>query len=248
MAAAIADGLVLACPLVVCCATAVVVDRRRERRRRELLNRGLHELRRPLQALLLLARHESGRERRDRDQLEQALEALAGIERDVNGEPRRRRPALVDGRALAADAVGRWRGPAALEGRWIEFAWSANASRLECDEAAIAGALDNLIANALEHGAGPIRIDGAERAGRLRLTVADGVDAGGRAAPAPERRRPPRIGERRRAGGRRGHGLRIVAEVAADHGGRFAACAHELGASAVLELPLARAPAPPSGR
>ncbi len=120
--------------------------------------------------------------------------------------------------------------------------------RLECDEAAIAGALDNLIANALEHGAGPIRIDGAERAGRLRLTVADGVDAGGRAAPPAERRRSPRIGERRRAGGRRGHGLRIVAEVAADHGGRFAACAHELGASAVLELPLARAPAPTSGR
>jgi hypothetical protein len=36
--------------------------------------------------------------------------------------------------------------------------------------------------------------------------------------------------------------LRIVAEVAAAHGGRFAACAHERGASAVLELPLAGSP------
>ena len=36
-------------------------------------------------------------------------------------------------------------------------------------------------------------------------------------------------------------GSRIVAEVAAAHGGRFAACAHAAGASAVLELPLAAA-------
>jgi signal transduction histidine kinase len=37
----------------------------------------------------------------------------------------------------------------------------------------------------------------------------------------------------------RGHGLRIVRSIAAEHGGRFAACRHRDGASAVLELPLA---------
>ncbi len=245
----IAEPLALACPLAITCASVVVADRIRERRRRELLNRALHELRRPLQALVLQARRGTPTQRRGRDQLEQALEALAGIDREVNGEPPPRRSAIVDGRALAAEAAGRWRVPAALQGRSIEFAWSANGSRLECDEAAVAAALDNLIANALEHGCGPIRIDGSERAGRLRLTVADGVDAGGRAVmPAPEPRRPRRITHRHQAGSRRGHGLGIVADVAAAHGGRFAACAHELGASAVLELPLAAASAPPATR
>jgi signal transduction histidine kinase len=234
----IGEGLVLACPLAITCATVVVADRARERRRRELLNRALHELRRPLQALLLQARPGPSPERRGRDQLEQALEALAGVDRELNGAPRPRRAALVDARALAADAVSRWRRAAAHDGRWIGLAWSANGSRLVCDEAAIAAALDNLIANALEHGSGPIRIDGSERAGKLRLTVADGVDAGGRAIGIDPRDRP-RISHRHQAGSRRGYGLRIVAEVAAAHGGRFAACAHDGGASAVLELPLA---------
>jgi signal transduction histidine kinase len=234
----IGEGLVFACPLAITCATVVVADRARVRRRRELLNRALHELRRPLQALLLQARTERAQPR-GRDQLEQALEALAGIDREVNGGSPQRPSAVVDGRALAADAVRRWRGPVALEGRWIEFAWHANGSRLQCDEGAIGRALDNLIANALEHGRGPIRIDGTERAGRLRLTVANGVDAGGRAQQPPDRR-AALTAHRHRAGSHRGHGLRIVAEVAAAHGGRFAACTHEDGASAVLELPLAR--------
>ncbi|MDX6583142.1 MAG: hypothetical protein QOI10_2326 [Solirubrobacterales bacterium] len=236
----IAEGLVLACPPALTCATVVVADRARSRRRRELLNRALHELRRPLQALVLEASAGPPAPDRRRDQLAQALEAVAGIDREVNGgQP----PPLTiaDGRALAADAVRRWRGPAALEGRSIEFAWHANGTRLRCDEAAVARALDNLIANSLEHGRGPIRIAGSERGGRLRLTVADGTAAGGQ--PETEPPPPPRIAHRHQAGARRGHGLRIVAEIAAEHGGRFATCAHANGASAVLELPLT--PAPP---
>ena len=67
--------------------------------------------------------------------------------------------------------------------------------------------------------------------------------------PAPRARPPRRISHRHQAGTRRGHGLGIVADVAAAHGGRFAACAHERGASAVLELPLAaRCRAPVSRR
>jgi signal transduction histidine kinase len=233
---AIAEGALIACPLALTCATVVVADRARERRRRELLNRALHELRRPLQALMLQA-GERPAEDRGRNQLTQALEALDVLDREVNGAPRPRRERLIDGRALAAEAVGRWRGPAAVEGRWIALAWSAGEARLRCDEAAIARALDNLIANALEHGRGPITVDGSERAGRLRLTVADGADAGVRNGAAPP---PRRVTHRHQAGVRRGHGLRIVAEVAAEHGGRFAACAHPRGASAVLELPLAQ--------
>jgi len=229
----IAEAALVACPLALTCASVVAAERLRSRRRRELLNRALHELRRPLQALLLES--SPRRTANGRDQLDQALEALDGIERQVNGGRRPVRPRLVDGRALAAEAVGRWRGPAAREGRWIELAWHAGPSRLRCDEGAISRALDNLIANALEHGSGPIRLDGTLRGTSLRLTVADGADAGLRPEPAAT----TRVVHRHQAGARRGHGLRIVAEVAAEHGGRFAACAHERGASAVLELPLA---------
>ncbi len=224
----IATSSLLAWPLALTLATVVVTDRARGRRRRELLNRGLHELRRPLQALTLAwPQPASG----GRDHLGLALDALGDLDRRVNGAPRSDRPqvALIDAHTLAADALRRWRGPATAQGRGIELSWRANGSRLVCDPSAVARALDNLIANALEHGSGPILLDGSVRAGRLRLAVADGSRApraGGVAVP-------------RSRGVRRGHGLRIVAEIAADHGGRFAACAHGDGARAVIELPLA---------
>ncbi len=234
MLGSIAEALVLACPAALSCATVVVAERRRAARRRRALDRCLHELRRPLQVLALEAERAPGR---PRDQLAQALAALDGVERELNGagSPPGGR-SVVDARSLAAETVGRWRGPAALEGRSIELAWNAARATVVGDEAAISGALDNLVANALEHGRGAIRLEGSARAGRLRLSVADGADAG---SPQPRPAARPRVVHRHQAGARRGHGLRIVAEVAAEHGGRFAACAHEHGASAVLELPLA---------
>jgi two-component system, OmpR family, sensor histidine kinase MtrB len=237
----IAEVAPVACPLALSFATVIAAERARTRRRRELLNRSLHELRRPLQALVLQARSAPGIGEHRRGQLELALDALAGLDRQVNGGAARRRSEVVDPAALAREAVGRWRAAAALSGRRIGFYWAAPRARLECDPLALSRALDNLLANALEHGHGEIRVEGSERAGRLRIVVADGADAG-RAVPparAPQASIPP---PGRARGVRRGHGLRIVADVAAEHGGRFAACAHAAGASAVLELPLAAGP------
>jgi signal transduction histidine kinase len=227
MFASLATSALVAWPLALTLATLVVSDRARRRRRRELLNRALHELRRPLQALTLEWPQPSWSRR---DHLGLALEALGELDRRVNGHPptERARVALVDAHTLAADALHRWRGPAARRGRSLELSWRANGSRLVCDPDAVARAIDNLIANALEHGSGPILLDGSARAGRLRIAVADGTGGGhGGAALAKGRR------------ARRGHGLGIVAEIAAKHGGRFAACAHGDGARAVIELPLA---------
>ncbi len=229
----IAEAAVLACPVAISCATVVVAERVRTRRRRELLNRSLHELRRPLQALVLQARSAPGIGAHRRGQLELALDALAGLDRQVNGGPCEPRSELVDAEALARDAVGRWRASAVLAGRRIELAWHAGRVRLTCDPGAVSRAIDNLIANALEHGRGAIRVEGSERRGKLRIVVTDGADPGGLTPPAPV------SNGTRRSGPRRGHGLRIVADVAAAHGGRFAACAHAAGARAVLELPLA---------
>ncbi len=56
--------------------------------------------------------------RRGRDQLAQALDgARRRSTASSTATGATRRPAPVDGRALAAEAVGRWRGPVALEGR-----------------------------------------------------------------------------------------------------------------------------------
>jgi len=228
MLEAVAGSSVVAWPLALTLATVVVAGRAHTRRRRELLNRSLHELRRPLQALMLAWPQPAGA---GRDHLGLALDALGELDRRVNGdgEAPRLRPEVVDARMLAADVVRRWRGPAARRGREIGLRWNAPDSQLLCDRAAVARALDNLVANALEHGSGAIRVDGSVCGTRLRLSVADGLELG----PA----RPVSPSPARQAG--RGHGLRIVAEIAADHGGRFAACAHRNGARAIIELPLA---------
>jgi len=238
---AIAEVPPVAWPLALSFATVVAADRVRARRRRELLNRSLHELRRPLQALVLQARSAPGIGEHRRGQLELALDALAGLDRQVNGGESRRRCECVEPAALAREAVARWRAAAALSGRRIEFSWAAEGALLDCDPLALSRALDNLLANAIEHGRGGIRVDGTERAGRLRIVVANGADAG---CAVPEARAPRAAIPARGRGrtGRRGYGLRIVADVAAEHGGRFAACAHAAGASAVLELPLVRQP------
>lgn len=237
----IAELAVIACPAAISCATVVAAERLRTRRRRELLNRSLHELRRPLQALALVAR--SG-PRPHGDQLGLALEALDDLDRAINGAPPRVRSERVDVQTLAEQAVARWRTPALLAGRRLELAWRAGAIRVACDPGALGRALDNLIANSLEHGSGLVRIEGIVRTGRLRLVVADGSDAGTPGSDAvfsgPATASRPRAG--RIVGGardrRRGHGLRVVAAIAAEHGGRFATCRHETGASAVIELPL----------
>jgi signal transduction histidine kinase len=226
------DPAPLAVPLLAAGASAALCDAVRLRiaaaRRRELLNRGLHELRRPLQVLAL-----SVRERTASEQVALAIDALAELDLAINGGERPNEESLVDAEALAERTLARWRGAAELRGRRLELRWHANGTRVSCDPAAICRALDNLISNALEHGSGPIRLEGVARRGRLRLMVADGVDAGGEPASAaglaPTRPRDPR----------RGHGLRVVAEIVAAHGGRFAVCRHAAGASAVIELPLA---------
>ena len=109
--------------------------------------------------------------------------------------------------------------------------WRGGRSEVICDPDAISRALDNLIANAIEHGSGPIRIEASGRPGFVRVHVANrpGLAPSATGALAPRRGRDPR----------RGHGLGLVSAIAAEHGGRFAACRHRGGTSAVLELPLA---------
>jgi signal transduction histidine kinase len=108
------------------------------------------------------------------------------------------------------------------------------------DRVRLAQAIGNLVANALEHGAGAVALSARPSAGRVRIEVADE----GPGLPAPVDALLARAGG---AGARRGHGLAVAADVAARHGGRLVASAGEGGARVALELPAVFAVAAPGG-
>jgi signal transduction histidine kinase len=223
----------------------------RDGRRRTVLNERLHELRRPLQALALMApRPDASGD--DRGAVEMAAAALAALEREINGERGVGATAVIALRPLLESARRRWRGQAAMFGADLGLRWDAGEAAVEGNRLELAAALDNLIANALEHGGGSIELSADLAGDRICLAV---VDSGSGAARRAREREAVLKGRdaRRRAGrgpfgrltgrARHGHGLRLVRRTAAAHGGAFALHKGERGTSAVLELPLA----PPIG-
>jgi signal transduction histidine kinase len=212
-------------PVALTMAAVVARDRVRESRRRRALNERLHELRRPLQALTLAAQPSavSGP-----DPLELALAALRDLDREVNGERAELRRRPVEARMLAIAAAERWRSRVAAAGRRIGVRWRCGDELADVDPVRVAQALDNLIANALEHGGGPITIEGARRGGRIELAVRD---RGSRAS--------RRVREKREV--QRGHGLRVTRSLARGNGGRLRLRTAGNGIVAALELPLAPA-------
>lgn len=207
---------------------------------RRRLNRAMHELRRPLQSLVLLDepprdadRPANGAESARRGLLELARSALASLDGEVNGAsplPARRE---VSCRELVDAALERWRPLAAAAGG-VRLYWDAGAAPAVCDPVRVAQALDNLLANAVEHGGAPIVVTGARVADRLRVTVANGPGGGAPGAGSGS------DGARRNEGRdpRRGHGVELVTEVAGEHRGRFALCRTGSGCVAALEVPL----------
>jgi signal transduction histidine kinase len=231
----------------------------RDGRRRIVLNECLHEVRRPLQALALMAPHPTGGSGSGESPVEMAAVALARLEREINGERADEVPALVAVRPLLEAARRRWSRQAALLGAGLALRWDADEAAVEGDRIDLAAALDNLIANALEHGGGG-RIElAADLAGpRICLAVVDSGRGAGKRSREREallrgreaaRRREVRTPFRRLSGrARHGHGLRLVRRIAARHDGTFALHRGEHGTSAVLELPLAgRSPVAPGG-
>jgi signal transduction histidine kinase len=201
----------------------------RPRRHTERLNRALHELRRPLQALVLLEEGSvvppaSAGGGTRRGLLELALNALEELDGVVNRRAGRRPLRRVSCRELVLASLERWRPIAG--GRTLRLYWDAGPAYVEGDPGEVARALDNLITNALEHGGPPLVVTGARISDRLRITVANGDRTGSGNGTPPG------------ADPRRGHGLPIVSEVAAAHGGRFAVYRSREGCVAALELPL----------
>jgi signal transduction histidine kinase len=141
----------------------------------------------------------------------------------------------------------RWRGQAALLGGTIAVRPDADEGLVEGDRLDLAAALDNLIANALQHGGPRVELAADLVGGRVCLAVVDSGDGAGRRAGEREAQRRGREARRRRerrapfgrlsGRARHGHGLRLVRRTAARHGGTFALHRGARGTSAVLELP-----------
>ena len=228
-------------PMAMSAAAVVAGGRLRDRRRRRALNRAVHELRRPLQALVL-ASGEPGT-------FEPVLCALADLDAEINGGPPRESVEPVELRHVAESVVARWARASRSAASRPSLRWGAGSARVVGDRRQLTRALDNLVANAIEHGRGPIEMSSVVRRGRLRVLVRDGggeepladvARLGFPGAVAPHRLRA----RRGVADPRRGHGLEIVRGVAAAHGGRFVLRRSPAMTLAVLELPLAGAPRP----
>jgi two-component system, OmpR family, sensor histidine kinase MtrB len=192
------------------------------------LNRALHELRRPLQALVLMEDDSpqpaaSPPAASRRGLLEVAASALRDLDGAVNGGSSNRPAETFSCREVVFAALERWR-PIASRTGGIRVYWDAGPAPVQGDAGRMAQAFDNLISNALEHGGPPVVVTGARVAERIRITIANG--ANGR---APSRARDPR----------RGHGTDLVSQIASAHRGRFALCQTGSGCVAALELPLA---------
>ncbi len=136
---------------------------------------------------------------------------------------------MVDLELLVRRCVRAW---AAAHGRWrIVLDWRAGRPEVRGQAGRLGQALDNLVANALEHGAGPVTIVGRLTATSVTVAVLDRGDGlrhalGG--APAVSWR------------ARRGHGLVIVRRAIDDHGGRVELVRESRGTGVQVSLPLAQ--------
>jgi signal transduction histidine kinase len=222
-------------PLAISLAAAVATQGLLAGRRRTALNEALHELRRPVQALVLATPAIEARGARASDLPRQTALALERLDREINGGRQPRVRAEVRAATLLGTALDRCRLRAESAAASLRLQAGAEDAILSVERGGIDQALDNLIINAIEHG-GPRIVAGIGVDGNvLRLTVTDsGSEPGSR-----RRGSLPGNGLAALSGRKRhGHGLRVVRRVAADHGGAFHLRRLPHGTEAILELPL----------
>jgi signal transduction histidine kinase len=166
-----------------------------------------HELRGALTAFCLAARRVPQVE----SEVARAVAALGDLTAARRGRRATTGPAAhVPLEGLVRAAARAWATPEVP----IEVDWRCGSGAARVAPGRVAQVLGNLLSNAVEHGAGPVRI-GVRRTGEaLRLEVSNAT---------------------RRVD--RGRGLRIAAQAARDCGGALAVAAQPERVTATLELP-----------
>ena len=217
-------------------------------RHAEAVARACHEVRGPLTAVRLGL--ELGARLRELSQAR--LEAIelelgrAAVALDELSTAPARLPVVdfqpVDLGELVTSSVEAWRAVAASQGATIFLAPPPRAVVVSGERLRLAQAIGNLLANAIEHGGGAVEVTLRSQGGRARIEVADQ----GPGLPAPIDQLSRRSGPRARP--ERGHGLSVVRDVAAAHGGRLLGAQSQRGARVVLELPRLRTASAPRAR
>ncbi len=146
----------------------------------------------------------------------------------------------VDVGALLEEQARAWRAMGAAHGCEVRLAPVAPGMTVRGDRLRLSQAVGNVVANAIEHGRGPVVLSARVLGDRVRVEVCDG----GAGLPAPVADLAARA---RRGRGSRGRGLAIAAEIARRHGdGSPCALAH--GARVALDLPRSGRAAGSGGR
>jgi signal transduction histidine kinase len=202
----------------------------RGRRQLVLAARARHEVRGPLCTAQLAL---DGLERSARVEAIGMELRRAALALDDLAQERRSRgsPATVDVARLLSDAVPVWRALADAHGATL--AVEPAPAVVVGDPLRLAQACANLVANAVEHGGGHVRVTSSTVAGRVHVEVADL----GPGLPGPL---PELVAAARGRRSARGHGLAIAAAIAERHRGRLTAIPAPRGTRLVLELPEAR--------
>jgi signal transduction histidine kinase len=228
-----AVGWLVALGAVACALTY----RARLRRCCELVSRACHELRSPLTAagLALHAMARSGDVPANRVyaldlELARAGAALEDLAAARDRRPRAERLESLAVATLLEQTVACWMPAAEAHGCELRLGEVPPDAFVRGDRVRLAQATGNLIANAIEHGSGPIELRARVALGRVAIEVLD--DGPGLPAPVATLAKRPRAGE-----GWRGRGLAIASDIAARHGGRVATGPSRSGARVALELP-----------
>ena len=220
-------------PVALSFAMAGGISVLREGRRRTALNEALHELRRPLQAIALAAPN-GGRAEVLESSLRVAAAAVDRLDWEINGGVAPEPFAAAPLRRLVESAVERCRARALLEGREVNFNWTAGEPRSFGDPVDLEQAVDNLISNGLDHGEGAVGLEARRVGSVIRLVVLNRR----RAAAMGRMPRLHRFRQQLSGSRRHGHGLRVVRRVAATHGGSFQLRRSGDRCEARLDLPL----------
>lgn len=192
---------------------------------RERAARVAHEVRGPLSAAHL-ALHGAARRREIGPVLVAALELELRRAALALEEPSAARPTDLDLHALLSCQLRTWQDVASAHGAALTLEPGPGTAVVHADALRLAQATSNVLANAIEHGGGPIAIRTVRVADRIRVEVSDGGP--GLPASVAELARRPR--------GRRGRGLAITRSVLSHCGGHLAPLAP--GSGIAIDLPL----------